>query len=161
MGEASEPSHYGSGRCAKMTWQQVFRLNADEWRAGAWRRPQCPVSRVGLGGQESCEGRRSEQGSSAGRRRSPHTEVAADVRGGHCSWYLEAARTSGVRGLGGDLNAGSVECVLEVWGHVRDAGEGQCMSWEGYTRTYDESFDDLLEVSLGGSAGDLSRRTAR
>ena len=53
---------------------------------------------------------------------SPHTAVAADVRGGHCSRYAVSALTSGVLGLGGDLNARSLEWVLEVWGQVRVAG---------------------------------------
>ena len=81
--------------------------------------------------ERGSEGRRSEQGYFVGRRRSPPTGVAAGVRGGHCSRYSGSTLTSGVLGLGGDLNDLPLEWVLEVWGHVRVVGATKGILWGG------------------------------
>jgi len=152
-GEALEPSHSSSCRCARghCSGYSVPALTSGvlerggDLNAGSLEEVLEVWSHVRVAG--------ANKGFLVGRRQSPQTGVAASVRGDHCSGCSDAVRTSGVPGHGGDLNAGSLEWVLEVWGHVRVAGEGQCMSWEGYTRTYEEFSDNLLEVPLGGSAG--------
>ena len=88
-------------------------LSSGSWRSGAY------------------EGRWSGLLYLVGRRRSPHTEVAADVRGGLCSGYSVSALTSGVLGRGGDRNARSLERVLEVRGQVRVVGADNGILWGG------------------------------